>query len=186
MPYSMYRMLVLATVLPLAERIREEIDQLFQQRRLVVEEMVTKFALGEITPEAMVDFERQIAVEVRELARQLMERVLNLLEADDPSAMPHDARYRSTGFRRLNRKTRNAAVATLFGTIVLQRYGYRDWQRDSGESVLFPLEIQLGLLEGATPALAEAVGRYMAEAAATQQAVLSRLRAEHGVYWGVA
>ena len=185
MPYSMYRMLVLATVLSLAERVRGEINQLFQQRRLLIEERVIKFALGEITPEAMFDFERQIAAEVRELGRQLMERGLNLLEADDLSAMPHDVHYRGSGFRRLNRKTRKAVVATLFGTIVLRRYGYRDWQRDSGESVLFPLEIQLGLLEGATPALAEAVGRYMAEAAATQQAVLSRLRAEHGIQWGV-
>ena len=124
---------------------------MFEQYRLRMEETVRKFALGEITPEAMFDFERQIAADVRELTRQFMERVLNMLEADDAAAMPHDVCYRSTGFRRLNRKTRNARVATLFGTIVVWRYGYRDWQRDAGESVLFPLEMQLGLLEGATP-----------------------------------
>jgi len=185
MPYSMYRMLVLASVLPLAERVRENIEQLFEEHRALMEQRVLKFALGEITPEATFDFEQQIAAEVRELARQLLESVLNLLEADEPAQMPHDVHYRASGFRRLNQKTRNPHVATLFGTIVLWRYGYRDWQRDSGESVIFPLEIQLGLREGATPALAEAVGRYLAEAGATQQAVLARLRAQHGVHWGV-
>jgi hypothetical protein len=52
------------------------------------------------------------------------------------------------------------------------------------ETCIFPLEIELGLVHGATPALAEAVGRYMAQAGATQQAVLDRLRLQHGVSWG--
>ena len=52
------------------------------------------------------------------------------------------------------------------------------------EACLFPLEIALGLVHGATPALVEAVGRYMAQAGATQQSVLDRLRSQHGVCWG--
>ena len=36
MPYSIYRMLVLASVLPLAERVREEMQQLFDEHRLPV------------------------------------------------------------------------------------------------------------------------------------------------------
>ena len=52
------------------------------------------------------------------------------------------------------------------------------------ETCIFPLEIELGLVHGATPALAEAVGRYMAQSGATQQAVLDRLRLQHGVSWG--
>jgi len=42
----------------------------------------------------------------------------------------------------------------------------------------------LGLVRGATPALAEAVGRYVAAAGATQNAVLDRLRQQHAVHWG--
>lgn len=185
MPYSMYRVLVFASLLPVAAQVREQLQQLVDAHRLRLEPMVLKFVLGEITPEAMYDFEQQLAAEFRETARQLLEGLLNLLEADEPGQMPHDVHYRGCGFRRLNQKTRNANVATLFGTIVLWRYGYRDWQRGSGEPVIFPLEIQLGLLCGATPALAEAAGRYMAEAGATQQVVLARLREQHAVHWGV-
>jgi hypothetical protein len=45
----------------------------------------------------------------------------------------------------------------MFGTIELRRYGYRYWHRDVPEKTIFPLEIQLGLVGGATPVLA--VGR---------------------------
>jgi hypothetical protein len=118
------------------------------------------------------------------LARQLVENVLNLLESDDPKEMPHDLEHESGGYRRLNQKTRNARVATLFGSVELWRYSYRYWHRDVAEACIFPLEIELGLVHGATPALAEAVARYMAQAGATQQAVLERLRSQHGVSWG--
>ena len=47
------------------------------------------------------------------------------MEADDPEKMPHDLEYQSGGYRRLNQKTRNTHVATLFGTIELGRYPYR-------------------------------------------------------------
>ena len=92
--------------------------------------------------------------------------------------------FEGSGYRRLNHKTPNRHVATLFGKITLWRFGYRDWQRDGGEPMLFPLERQLGLVGGASPALASAAGRYLAEAGATQGVVLNRLRREHGVVWG--
>jgi hypothetical protein len=103
---------------------------------------------------------------------------------DDPVKLPHDLIDQGGGYRRLNRKTRNAHVATLFGTIELWRYPYRYWHREAAEACIFPLEIGLGLVHGATPALAEAAGRYMAQAGATQQAVLERLKLQHGVSWG--
>ena len=49
-------------------------------------------------------------------------------------------------------------MATLFGKITLWRHGYRYVERDGGEPTIFPLEVQLGLVEGATPALASAAG----------------------------
>jgi hypothetical protein len=45
--------------------------------------------------------------------------------------------------------------------------------------------LALGLLHGASPALAGRVGRLVAEAGMTQQRALARLRQEHGVAWGV-
>lgn len=88
-------------------------------------------------------------------------------------------------YRRLNVPTANRHIATLFGKITLTRRGYRDVDRNSEEATIIPLEMALGLVEGATPALACEAARALAETGATQQAVLARLRREHGVEWGV-
>ena len=74
-------------------------------------------------------------------------------------------------------------VATLFGKIQLWRYGYRPTQ--TGDATIFPLAEQLGIVAGATPALAERAAYYQAEAGATQRRTLQRLKQEHGVSWGV-
>lgn len=183
MSYATRLLLVVASVSSL-EKVARQIERLFDEHREAIEKTILEFMLSEVSPESTFDFEQTLAEKLRELGRQLMERVLNLLEADDPQQMPHDIHYQSGGYRRLNQKTRNAHVATLFGTIELWRHGYRYWQRDTGEATIFPLEIQLGLLEGATAALAEAAGRYLAEGGATQQTVLDRLKSQHAVRWG--
>ena len=184
MSYVSKLLLVLASHIEIKAEIREQIEERWKDQREALEQIVLKFLGAEISPASMFDFETQIAEQVREFARQLVEQVLNQVEADDPEEMPHDLEYQAGGYRRLNQKTRNAHVATLFGTIELWRYSYRYWHRDVREACIFPLEIELGLIHGATPALAEAVGRHMAAAGATQQAVLDRLRTQHGISWG--
>jgi len=183
-PYVTQLLLVLASHAAIKTEIRRHIEQLWERHGEALEQIVLSFLQAEISPATMFDFEQQIAEQVRELARRLLENVLNQIETDDPKKMPHDLEHQGGGYRRLNRKTRNAHVATLFGTIELWRYPYRYWHRDVSEACIFPLEIELGLVHGATPALAEAVARYMAQAGATQQAVLDRLRSQHGVFWG--
>jgi hypothetical protein len=164
----------------LAKRLRPVLERGNEQLLKVVRE----FLLAEVSPQSTCDFERQLADAVRELARELVEDCYNLLEADEAEALPHDVRRSAGGYRRVNRKTRNAHVSTLFGNVELWRYGYRDWQREGGEPMLFPLEVQLGLVAGATPALAEVAAREMAEAGASQARVLERLKRHHGVAWG--
>lgn len=141
--------------------------------------------LGEITPEAALEFERELSRLTRELGRQAVEFAYNRAEPDEPEQLPHQVRYELTDYRRLNHKTPHREVATLFGKITLWRHGYRDRQRESSEPTIFPLELQLGLVEGATPALASVAARALAETGATQDTVLARLKADHGVDWGV-
>jgi hypothetical protein len=184
MSYAIRRMMVLASLGQIQGEIREQIQRLLNDCGQAMEPLALKFLLGEVSPMTVFEFERQIAEQMRELGRQLMERLLNLLEPDEPRSMPPHIQFEAGGYRRLNHKTRNAHVATLFGTIELWRYPYRYWHHGVSEPCIFPLEMQLGLLHGATPALAEAVGRCMAQAGATQQAVLDRLRSQHGVSWG--
>lgn len=130
-------------------------------------------------------FERTLAGEVRELGRAAAEFAYNHLEPEQPQQLPHYLHYEAGDYRRLNHKTPNRDVATPFGKITLWRHGYRYIQRDTAEPTIFPLEIQMGLIEGATPALAGIAAKALAEAGATQEVVLARLREQHAVEWGV-
>jgi hypothetical protein len=139
---------------------------------------------GPVTPAMLFGFELTVFVLLREFGRILLETLLNSLEGDG-SELPHDVIFRGQGYRRLGKKTRNQHVATLFGKICLWRFPYRFWERGANEPCIFPLELQLGLVQGVTPALADLIGRRMAEAGATQKRVLEQLRKEHGVSMGV-
>jgi hypothetical protein len=130
-------------------------------------------------------FERELADELRQMGRQIVEDVYNQAEPAEPESLPHYVQFEAGQYRRLNRKTPNREVATLFGKITLWRHGYRYVERDLDEPTIFPLEIQLGLVGGATPGLASAAARALAETGATQDTVLARLRSQHGVAWGV-
>lgn len=73
-------------------------------------------------------------------------------------------------------------IATSFGSITLDRYLYECLE--PGEPCLFPLEMALGLeAQLATPALAERVGRLVADHEQAQ--VLRLLKEENNVSWSV-
>lgn len=137
------------------------------------------------TPLATLDFERELQELLREVGRLIVEYAYNRLEPDEPEELPREVVHAGQHYRRLNQQTPNREVATLFGKITLQRHGYRPVERDSPERTIFPLERQLGLVEGATPALAGEAARSLAEAGTTQELVLTRLKERHGVQWGV-
>ena len=137
------------------------------------------------SPAATLKFERELDELLRELGRLVTELAYNRLEGEQPEALPHYVEHEAGQYRRLNEKTPNREVATLFGKITLWRHGYRYVERDVTEPTIFPLEVQLGLAEGATPALASEAARMMAETGATQETVLARLKERHGVTWGV-
>lgn len=138
-----------------------------------------------MTPEATLRFEEALRDATRELARQVLEWTLNAVEPESPETQPHDIHVGGVGYRRLNQKTPHRNVATLFGPITLWRRGYRSWCRDDREPTLFPLELDLGLREGTTPALASRITHRMGEAGVTQGLTLSWLKQEHGVAMGV-
>lgn len=120
---------------------------------------------------------------VREFARLLLQATLNAFEPDDSTRLPRDLWFQASGYRRREEKSRNPNVATLLGTIVLWRRGYRGWEAGGGS--IFPLEMLLGLSESVSPALADWLGQQMAEAGATQDRVLERLKQACGVAMGV-
>lgn len=181
-PHATRLLLVLASLSPITEETKELVDKALEEHGCRLVEIATKFRLQEVSPASSHQFEKDLDEALRELGRQLTKQIYNSLEPEQAEQMPHDVHHEASGYRRRNDKTRNANVATLFGTVELRRYAYREWH--GNDSCIFPLEMQLGLVQGATPALAEAAARYLAEAGATQSIALSRLKQQHGVSWG--
>ena len=102
--------------------------------------------------------------------------------------MPRRADLDDVEFSRRAEKTPvRAGVATLFGTIQIERLLYEPLSeaRDAGRQSIAPLEMQLGIIaDNATPALAERVGRLASDH--TESEVLDVLKHEHGVSWSKA
>jgi hypothetical protein len=98
-------------------------------------------------------------------------------------ALPKHVRFEASLYTRLNRKTPQN-VWTLFGQIRLCRVGYRPSDK-TGDPTVFPAALALGLIQGASPALAERAAGLMSDTGMTQRTVLKRLKQDHGVGWGV-
>lgn len=135
-----------------------------------------------VTPAQMYRFEQQVQEQVRELARTLVQWTYNQLEPAVDHLAKH-IRFEASDYTRLNRKTPQQAW-TLFGQIRLWRAGYRPTDK-SGDATLFPLAMALGLVHGATPALAERAAWLLGSTGMTQSQTLLRLRVDQGVGWGV-
>jgi hypothetical protein len=182
MPYSTVLKVVLTSLL--AGEMHAEIREALAADIDAIIALVARFGTQAVTPASAAQFESELADKLRELGRRLLETTVNRLE---PAAqtLPATVRWEATDYRRLNQATPNRHVATLFGTITLWRHGYRPSDKDSAEATIFPLEQALGLVESATPAMAGRIGVCLAEAGATQERVLERLRREHGVSMGV-
>ena len=137
-----------------------------------------------IAPQATFDYEREVEKRLREYGRKVVAATYHAAAAQLDTADPR-VRFAGEDYRRLNAQSRNTHVYTSFGTIALKRHMYRCCDKHSGLSCRSPAEMALGLMEGATPAFAEAATRYFAEAGATQASVLQRLKESHGVSMGV-
>jgi hypothetical protein len=187
MSYSMYLCVVMATAgLDLRKDVVEATADLPEVLEPVLDRiraLVDGLRRGPVSPTVVAQFERDLLLVVRELARVATQWTYNQLEPAAAPAAPSQVDFEGSSYRRLGKKTPQQ-VSTLFGTITLRRLGYRAPASD-GEPVLFPLCRELGLVQGATPALVERVARYQAESGATQQQTLERLRREHGLSWGV-
>src|SRR5262249_49152222 len=124
----------------------------------------------------------QLQEEVRELARAVTQWSYHHAEPQ-VEALPKHVWFEASAYTRVNAKTPQN-VWTLFGQIRLWRTGYRPTSK-GGDATLFPLALSLGLVHGATPALAERAARLLSAGGMTQNQTLQRLRQDHGIGWGV-
>jgi hypothetical protein len=191
MSYSTYLPLLLATLVltptpsdhdessDLSPRLDDVLDLAIDRIR----EVIDTFRRSSVSPVVVAQFEKDVQQATRELARGATQWTYNHVEPAAVRDLPPEVHFEGDAYRRLGKKTPQA-LSTLFGTIRLRRLGYRAAPA-VGEPVLFPLCRALGVVHGATPALAERVACYQAEAGATQKRTLERLRREHGVSLGV-
>jgi hypothetical protein len=190
MNYSMYLCLTLAT-LPcgqsgLADEAAPEPADLASVLANAVQELlqlVKQFREQPLSPQGTHAFEHQMQELLHRTGRQAVQWTYNHLEPADLQNLPKHVRFEASLYTRLNRKTPQQAW-TLFGPISLQRVGYRPTDK-SGDATIFPLTLGLGLIQGASPALADRAAQLLAESGMSQQRTLARLRQDHGVGWGV-
>jgi hypothetical protein len=148
-----------------------------------LQQLAEDFRQQAITPARTQHFEQQLHDEVRALARQVAQWTYNHLEPAEVQDLSKHVRFEAELYTRLNRKTPQQAW-TLFGPIQLWRVGYRPTNKTS-EALVFPLVLGLGLVEGASPALAGRAAHLLGQGGMTQQRVLTCLRQDYGVAWGV-
>jgi len=167
------------------ERILEEARLAAQSQLEEIDQLVRKFLLQPITPQATWQFESAVEDRLREFGRSMLEVVYNRIEADDPDEMPKHVESDRQQYGRKHQKTPNrGGIGTVFGKIPLVRFSYEPLSeaRDDQQKSVSPLELCLGIVAGnATPALAERVGR--AAAGHTQRELLELLEREHRVGW---
>jgi hypothetical protein len=192
MTYSMQLPLLLTTLLTAklpadlatsgpasAQPPLEEHLQLVLQQLL---DLAQQFRSAPVSPQATLQFERQLQLHLRAFGRLTVQHTYNALEPADVQTLPKHVNCHGS-YTRLNRKTPQN-VWTLFGQVRLRRVGYRSTTKD-GSPTLFPLTHSLGLIEGATPALAGQVACLFSSTGMTQGQTRQRLRQDHGVGWGV-
>lgn len=141
------------------------------------------FREGPIDATRACQFEKHLQTLHCELGRRIVEWVFNHLEPSTITDMPPELSFEGECYRRRGKSPRRGGIASLFGSIRLERFLYQPWT--PGEPSIFPLEINLGIEPGgATPALA--LRTCSLAAGMTQQQTLEVLRQEHGVKLSVA
>jgi hypothetical protein len=149
--------------------------------------LTTRFLSAPPTPASTLEFETSLLHLLTECGRLIVEDVLNHIEPQPPQEAPKHTQRDGQDYSRKNEKSRNrGGIATLFGTIDLQRCLYEPLQeaRDDQRLSFSPLELCLGIIVGtATPALAERVARLSSRN--TQQEMLDILKRENGVDWSI-
>jgi len=161
--------------------LEQKIGDIVQALGETLTRLSQEFVGQPVNPERTFAFEHQLDERLREAGRQVVQAAYNHAEPAAESLPKH--LWFEGLYTRLNQKTPQN-VWTLFGQVRLRRVGYRPSAK-SGDATLFPLAMALGLIHGATPALAERAAGLMGDTGMTQQAVLRRLRQDHGVGWGV-
>lgn len=188
MNYSTILCSVMATLSRLESSESEAVAQPTMRAALepslqALEKLGAEFLGQPVGPQKTFEFEQQLQKLLLEMGRLVMEFILNRVEPSRKESLPSHVEYDGTLYTR-QKKVTPREISTTFGKAVMHRVGYRPTSKDDGGKTIFPCVIEMGIVEGATPALCERVANYQAEAGATERRTLKRLKDEQGVTWG--
>jgi hypothetical protein len=191
MNYSMHLLLAAAMVpsakddidQDAAEPAGPELADIVETAAAELLRIVDGFRQEPASPARTREFEKNLQDHLRDMGRQTVQWTYNHLEPRDVQDLAKHVDFEGDCYTRLKQKTPQHAW-TLFGPIRLWRVGYRPTEKN-GEPTLFPLALGLGLVHGASPALAERAAQLLADTGMTQSRTLERLRQDYGVGWGV-
>ena len=178
---SLYSMVIAKVLASSVNEIDAGLDEVLQGQMQDIKDLVLWFANQPISPATCMEFEQALQNTLRETGRKVMEFTCNECEPASQDDAPHDVTYEAGGYRRRDKKTPNRYVETTFGRIELWRRGYRYWHRDQKAPTIFPIELILGLVKGATPLLAGELSRLMGDGGATQPRVLEQAKRQFNV-----
>jgi len=159
-----------------------ELDAIIQAANEELKRLIEEFRQNPVSPTRTQEFELKLQTHLRNMGRQAVQWTYNQLEPKNVQKIAKHIDFEGDYYTRLNQKTPQNAW-TLFGQIQLQRVGYRSTEKN-GNPVLFPLSLILGLVHGASPALAERASQLLADTGMAQTRTLRRLKQEYGVGWG--
>ena len=165
-----------------SETLEQKLAEICEKLQQIVSQYGQAFLGQPVTPERAFALEHQFAEVFRETGRQIMQVIFNRVEPAVES-LPKHVHFEASQYTRLNKKTPQN-VWSWFGQIRLHRVGYRPTDK-TGDATVFPAALALGLMHGASPALAERAAGLMSDAGMNQRTVLQRLKQDHGVGWGV-
>src|ERR1700690_1126581 len=190
MPYSIRLSLLIASLPPLKHDKKSppsgsdaaDVQQIIEPIVAKMGQLVAAFHQQRVTPTQACQFEQQLREELRELGRHVTQWAYQQIEPE-VETLPKHVEFDGLEYTRLNEKTPQN-VWTLFGQVRVWRVGYRPTNK-TGDATIFPLAMSLGLVHGASPALAERASWFLGSSGMTQSLTLERLRQDHGVGWGV-
>jgi hypothetical protein len=150
---------------------------IFERLQQRLEERLLPFRRQPVTPLAVYQLEKDLHTAFAQAGREILEEELNQVQPADKTQVAAKVRYHKATYR-INKRTK-ATVATSFGAITLWSFYYLN--EENGERGLHPLHVQLGIVAGTTPVLAERVARWAVDH--SQSEVRTLLAAEHDLRW---
>jgi hypothetical protein len=156
------------------------VEQLADDFKRKVTAVIDQFLGGEPTPAGTAKLENELFNGLRGLGREAVQWLLSNLEPE-LEQMPGTLKHRGKTHRRLAEKSIRTDIVTRFGKVSLLRARYR---RGRAGRTIFPLELQLGIENGFTPAAADRVGKQFAQAGSSQGRTLEMIADQMGAKIG--